>query len=295
MAGRVCAITGASSGLGYETALGLARMGATVALLCRSAERGERARAQIAAATGNADLHVVACDHANLDSVRAAAGELLARFDALHVLVNNAGLMLTQRRITVDGLEETFQVNHLSAFLLTSLLRDRLVASAPARVVTVSSLGHRGVRLDFEDLQSERGYDGFTVYCRSKLANVLFSYELARRLEGTGVTANTLHPGFVRTGFGQGSGPLTRGLLLLSQLPPLGVSARRGARTQVWLASADAVAGVSGRYFSRRTARRSSRISYDRDAQRRLWEASEMLLSRSGDAAGSTSEPAHGA
>jgi NAD(P)-dependent dehydrogenase (short-subunit alcohol dehydrogenase family) len=287
LAGRVCAITGASSGLGYETALALADKGATVALLCRSLERGERARAQIAAATGNADLHVVACDHANLDSVRAAATELLARFDALHVLVNNAGLMLMQRRITVDGLEETFQVNHLSAFALTLLLRERLLASAPARVITVSSVAHRMARLDFADLQSKRLYDGFYVYGRSKLANVLFTYELARRLEGTGVTANTLHPGLVRTGFGHNNGRAAQAFMTLSQLPPLATTPRRGARTQVWLAGADAVEGVSGRYFARRRARRSSRISYDRDAQRRLWEVSEALLSRSGDAAGS--------
>ena len=284
MAGRVCAITGASSGLGYETALALARKGATVVLLCRSVERGAAACERIAAATGNDDLHVIACDLANLDTVHAAAGELLARFDTLHVLVNNAGLMLMQRRITVDGLEETFQVNHLGGFLLTDLLRDRLVASAPARVVTVSSFGHRGTGMDFDDLQSERFYDGFAVYCRSKLANVMFTYELARRLDGTGVTANTLHPGFVRTGFGHGSGAVMRVLLTLSQVPPLGVSARRGARTQVWLASAPAVEDVSGRYFHGHRARRSSRISYDEAAQRRLWEASEALLARSGDA-----------
>ena len=280
MAGRVCAITGASSGLGYETALALARMGATVALLCRSVDRGAAARERMAAASGNDDLHVIACDLANLDTVHAAAGELLERFDALHVLVNNAGLMLMQRRITVDGLEETFQVNHLGAFLLTDLLRDRLVASAPARVVTVSSVGHRGAAIDFDDLQSERFYEGFAVYCRSKLANVLFTYELARRLEGTGVTANTLHPGFVRTGFGHGSGAVMRMWLTLSQIPPIGVSARRGARTQVWLASAPAAEGVSGRYFHGRRARRSSRASYDQAAQRRLWEASRSLLRR---------------
>ena len=287
MTGRVCAITGASSGLGYETALALAGMGATVALLCRSTERGEAARQRIVAATANPDVHVVACDLANLDTVRAAAGELQTRFDALHVLVHNAGLMIMQRRITVDGIEETFQVNHLGAFLLTALLRERLVDSAPARVVTVSSFGHRGTALDFEDLQSERCYDGFGVYCRSKLANVLFTYELARRLQGTGVTANTLHPGFVRTGFGHGSGTVMRVLVALSQLPPLGVSARRGARTQVWLASAPQIEAVTGRYFHGHRARRSSRISYDLTAQRRLWEASEALLSRSGDALGS--------
>ena len=280
MRGRVCAVTGASSGLGYETALALARRGATVALLCRSQTRGAQARDKIAAATGNEDLHVVHCDNANLDTVRAAAAQLLERFDALHVLVNNAGLLLSQRRITVDDLEETFQVNHLSAFLLTGLLRDRLVASAPARVITVSSVAHRAGVLDFGDLQSLRLYDGWTVYARSKLANVLFTYELARRLEGSGVTANTLHPGIVRSGFGHNNGRVMGAFMTLTQLPPLAVSPRRGARTQAWLASAAEVDGVSGRYFVRRHARRSSRSSYDRDAQRRLWDASEVLLAR---------------
>jgi len=289
--GRVCAVTGASSGLGFETALALARMGATVALLCRSEERGARARDLIAAQTGSDALHVVRCDHANLDTVRAAAGELLERFDALHVLVHNAGLMLTQRRITVDDLEETFQVNHLSAFLLTALLRERLAASAPARVVTVSSAAHRAGALDFADLQSVYPYDGWTVYARSKLANVLFTYELARRLESSGVTANTLHPGLVRTGFGHNNGAVMRAFMTLMQVPPLAVSPRRGARTQVWLASSPAVAGVSGRYFVRRRARRSSRISYDRDAQQRLWGASEELLSRPGEAPDSHDRP----
>ena len=285
MKGRVCAITGASSGLGYETALALARQGATVALLCRSEARGAQARKQIATATGNEDLHVVHCDHANLDTVRAAAAQLLAEFDALHVLVNNAGLILNQRRITVDGHEETFQVNHLSAFALTNLLGRRLAASAPARVITVSSLAHRSAVLDFDDLGSLRLYDGWSVYARSKLANVLFTYELARRLEGTGVTANTLHPGIVRSGFGHNNGRVMQAFMTLTQLPPLAASPRRGARTQVWLAGAPEVAGVTGRYFVRRRARRSSRISYDRDAQRRLWEASERLLARPGDGA----------
>jgi len=278
MHGRVCAITGASSGLGFETALALARMGATVALLCRDEQRGAQAGERIAARTGSEALHVVRCDHASLQSVRSAAGELLARFDALHVVVHNAGLMLTQPRITVDGLEETFQVNHLSAFLLTALLRERLAASARARVVTVSSLAHTAATLDLDDLQCARGYDGWSAYARSKLANVLFTYELARRLEGCGVTANALHPGLVRTGFGHNNGAGTRALVALMQIPPLAVSARRGARTQVWLASSPEIEGVSGRYFGGCRERRSSRASYDRDAQRRLWEASEALL-----------------
>ncbi len=283
MRGRVCAITGASSGLGYETALALARKGATVALLCRSTERGAQARDRIVADCGNEDLHVVHCDHANLDTVRAAAAELIERFDALHVLVNNAGLILNQRRITVDGIEETFQVNHLAAFLLTGLLLERLDASAPARVLTVSSVAHRAAALDFDDLQSARLYDGWTVYARSKLANVLFTYELARRLGPTRITANTLHPGIVRSGFGHNNGHMMRAFMTLTQLPPLAVSARRGARTQVWLASAPEVEHVSGRYFVRRRARRSSRPSYEREAQRRLWDASETLLAGHGE------------
>lgn len=282
MYGRVCVITGASSGLGYETALALARMQATVVMLCRSEERGAEARRRITELSGNDDIHVVRCDHADLGSVRAAAATLHDRFDALHVLVNNAGLMLARPQITVDDIEETFQVNHLSAFLLTALLRDRLEAAENGRIVTVSSLAHAGARLNFDDLQCLFAYSGWDAYGRSKLANVLFTYELARRLEGTGVTANTLHPGLVRTGFGHNNGLAMRALVTVMQAPPLATSARRGARTQIYLASSPEVEGVSGRYFSACRERRSSRISYDVDAQRRLWEASEMLLAQTG-------------
>ncbi|MDP2712650.1 MAG: SDR family oxidoreductase [Solirubrobacteraceae bacterium] len=279
MEGRVCAITGASSGLGYETALALAGKGATVVLLCRSEQRGALAGERLVTATGNEDVHVIGCDHANLDSVRAAAAQLLARFDALHVLVHNAGLMIMQRRITVDGLEETFQVNHLSAFLLTALLRDRLVASAPARVICVASLAHRAGAIDLDDLQSERFYDGWAAYGRSKLANILFSGELARRLEGTGVTANALHPGLARTSFGRNNGGAMRALMTVVQATPFAISPRRGARTQIWLASAPEVERVSGRYFVACRERRPSSSARDADLQRRLWNASEALLS----------------
>ena len=280
MIGRVCAITGASSGIGFETALELARMGATVAMLCRSSERGEAARERIVQRSANADVHVVRCDHADLESVRAAAVDLQRRFDALHVLVNNAGLMLSQREITIDGVEHTFQVNHLSAFLLTELLRERLQRSAPSRIVTVSSLAHTGARLDFSDLQLEYGYNGWDAYARSKLANVLFTYELARRLQGTGVTANALHPGLVRSGFGRNNGLAMRALMTAIQLPPLAASARRGARTQIYLASAPEVERSSGRYFASCRERRSSALSYDVEAQQRLWEASEGLIAQ---------------
>jgi len=280
--GRVCAITGASSGLGFGTALELARMGATVAMLCRSSERGEAARERVVQRSANADVHVVRCDHADLDSVRAAAADLQRRFDALHVLVNNAGLMLSQREITIDGVEHTFQVNHLSAFLLTTLLRERLQRSAPSRIVTVSSLAHTGARLDFSDLQFAYGYNGWDAYARSKLANVLFTYELARRLQGTSVTANALHPGLVRSGFGRNNGLAMRALMTVIQLPPLAASARRGARTQIYLASSPEVQHSSGRYFAACRERRSSARSYDVEAQRRLWEASEGLIAQTG-------------
>jgi len=280
--GRVCAITGASSGLGFETALELARMGATVAMLCRSSERGEAARERVVQRSANADVHVVRCDHADLDSVRAAAADLQRRFDALHVLVNNAGLMLSQREITIDGVEHTFQVNHLSAFLLTTLLRERLQRSAPSRIVTVSSLAHTGARLDFSDLQFAYGYNGWDAYARSKLANVLFTYELARRLQGTSVTANALHPGLVRSGFGRNNGLAMRALMTAIQLPPLAASARRGARTQIYLASSSEVQRSSGRYFAACRERRSAARSYDVEAQRRLWEASEGLIAQTG-------------
>jgi NAD(P)-dependent dehydrogenase (short-subunit alcohol dehydrogenase family) len=284
MAGRVCAITGASSGLGYETALALAGEGATVALLCRSTERGERARAQIATATGNEDLHVVACDHANLDTVRAAAAELLGRFGALHVLVNNAGLMLMQRRITVDGHEETFQVNHLGAFLLTALLRERLEASAPARVITVSSIAHRAARLQFGDLQSERLYEGFSVYARSKLANVLFTYELQRRLaDRHAAVAVAAHPGASNTELSRNL-PSVLKPLVAAFSPLLGQSAAMGALPT--LRAATDPGALGGQYFGpdgfaeQRGYPKvvaSSEKSHDLALQRRLWTVSEEL------------------
>jgi len=282
MIGRVCAITGASSGLGFQTALELAEMGATVAMLCRNSERGEAAREHIVQRTANADVHVVQCDHADLSSVRDAAAQLERRFDALHVLVNNAGLLMSQHEVTIDGVEHGFQVNHLSAFLLTSLLRERLQRSAPSRVVTVSSLAHRAARLDFDDLQFQYGYNGWDAYARTKLANVLFTYELARRLEGTGVTANALHPGLVRSGFGRNNGTAMRAFMTAVQLSPFAVSVRRGARTQIYLASSPEVQQRSGRYFGACRERRSSKPSYDVETQRRLWQASEELIEQAG-------------
>jgi len=273
--GRVCLVTGATSGIGRVTAEELAGMGATTLLVARDAERGERARSQIAATTGNQRLHVLLADLAAQAQVRRLAEQVRDRADRLHVLVNNAGLVLYRRRATEDGLEWTFAVNHLAPFLLTNLLLDLLRASAPSRVVTVTSGAQALGRIDFEDLQGERRYRGQRAYNQSKLANVMFTYELARRTEGTGVTATGVHPGVVRTSFGSGGPLLYRVLTPLAR--PFMKGPGQGADTVVWLASSPEVEGGNGRYFTRRRAIRSSKRSYDQDAARRLWEVSERL------------------
>lgn len=271
----ICVVTGASSGIGRETALALARDGATVALVCRTRERGERALAEVTRRSGSGAVSLFVADLASPRAIRAVAAELDRALPRVNVLVNNAGLTLRERVVTAEGLETTFAVNHLGYFLLTRLLEPKLRASAPARVVNVASEAHRWGTLRFDDLMGARGYDGWKAYAQSKLANIVFTYELARRLEGTGVTANCLHPGLVATAFAS-DGPTT--IRVLARLArPFLRSAARGASTSVYLASSPEVGGVSGRYFSGRRARRSSKASYDRAAAARLWEVSEAL------------------
>ena len=226
---------------------------------------------------GRGSATLLIADLASQRQVRRVAAALRERFDRLDVLVNNAGVSGWRTRlVTEDGLERTFAVNHLAPFLLTTLLLDRLGASAPARVVTVSSAAHRFFALDFDDLQGERRYSAFAAYCRSKLANVLFTHELARRLEGTGVTANCLHPGVVATDLFRDMPRWLRAMLVR----PVVLTPAQGADTVLHLATAPALAGVSGRYFARRKAVRPSRSSRDAHAARRLWEASEALTAR---------------
>ena len=278
MHGKVCVVTGASSGIGRVAALELAERGATVVLVCRNEARGAPVLEEMArrSAAGNATL--LTADLSSQRQVRQVAAAFLERFDRLDVLINNAGVAgWGTRLVTEDGLETTFAVNHLAPFLLTSLLLDRLTASAPARVITVSSAAHRNGGLDFDDLQGERRYSGFGAYSRSKLANVLFTRELSRRLEGTGVTANCLHPGVVATGIFRN---LPRWMRVVFS-SPLVLSPERGADTMLYLATAAEVAEVSGRYFVRRKTARSSRASQDAAAARRLWEASEALTAAS--------------
>lgn len=283
MRGKVCAVTGANSGIGKEIALALARMGATVVLVCRSESRGQAALSDIKAQTGNDAVSLVVADFSSQQQVRDAAAQILDQFDRLDVLVNNAGVTPWERRLTAeDGLELIFAVNHLAPFLLTNLLLDRLKATAPARVVTVSSGAHRRVALDFDDLQNEQQYAPFDVYSQSKLANVYFTFELARRLEGTGVTANCLHPGVVSTALFRHLPPLIGTAVKIAR--PLLLTPAQGADTAVYLAAAPEVAEVSGRYFERREAVESSPVSQDVAAARRLWEVSEALTAASGGA-----------
>ncbi len=279
MRGKVCVVTGATSGIGLVTARELAHLGARVVLVGRSRERADAAAAAIRAAVADADLDVLLADLSSQRQVRELARQVRERYPRLDVLVNNAGGMWLERRLTEDGLEMTFAVNHLAYFLLTQLLLDVLRAAAPARVVNVSSEAHRRARLDFDDLMGERRYRGWRAYCRSKLANLLFTYELARRIDGSGVTANALHPGWVATGFGRDNG--WRGRLLQSAARWLAIGPDEGARTAIYLASSPEVAGVSGRYFVRERAVPSSPASYDEAAARRLWQVSEELTSRS--------------
>ncbi len=271
MEGKVCLVTGATSGIGHEAALELARRGAAVVLTARDAARGEAARGAIARETGSR-AELLACDLADLASVRAAAAEFKSRHERLHVLLNNAGVWRRARRITKDGLEETFQANHLGPFLLTTLLLDALKSSAPARIVNVSSELHYRGRLDWDDLQMERDFDGTRAYSNSKLANVLFTRALAARLAGTGVTVNAVHPGVIATGLSREMPRFIRALLPLVLSTPA-----KGAQPLVRLCCDADVEGVTGRYFDKLKEKPASSLAVDDAAAERLWTVSVEL------------------
>ncbi len=280
LSGQVVLITGGNSGIGKEAAVELATMGATVAITARSQTKGAAALDEIRQRSGSQAVEVVALDLADFASIRACAADVLDRHDRLDVLVNNAGGILSDRLVTAQGFEMSFGVNHLGHFLLTDLLRERLVASSPARVITVASIGHRFAigGLSFSDLQSEHRYWSMDAYGKSKLANILFTRELARRLAGTGVTANCLHPGVVRTGFGSADDTSGVERLTMALTAPFYIGAARGARTTVYLASSPEVAGRTGGYYVRCREHRPSRAARDDEAARRLWEVSEELV-----------------
>ena len=275
MAGKTCLVTGATAGIGRETALGLARLGATVVVAGRDRERCTATVEQIKAQTGNSSVDFLVADLSSLQEVRNLAGQVKERYPRLDVLVNNAGAIMLSRRLSVDGIELTFALNHLSYFLLTNLLLDHLVASAPARIVNVSSSSHRKSTIRFDDLQGQRRYGGYRAYAQSKLANVLFSYELDRRLDGSGVTVNVLHPGLVATNFLSNNGALGQFLRFFMGLR--GMSASKGALTSTYLAGSAEVEGVTGRYFEKSREVRSAPASYDRSAAQRLWQVSAEM------------------
>jgi len=270
MRGKVCLVTGATSGIGLVTARELARRGARVILVARNPARAEVFVAQIRAETGSQEVETLLADLSSQRQVRDLARQFLERHARLDVLINNAGGIWLKRELTEEGVERTVAVNHLAYFLLTQLLLDTIRASAPARIVNVASAAHCKATLDFDDLAGERDYSGWKQYCRSKLMNLLFSYELARRLAGTGITVNAVHPGWVATGFAGNNGwkgRLWRGVARLFALSP-----EQGARTVLHLATSLEVAGVTGRYFVRERAVPSSAASLDEAAARRLWD-----------------------
>ena len=280
MQGRLCLVTGASNGIGRAAALELAGMGAGLVLLCRDRARGEAAMAEISQRSGNRDVALLVADLSSQRQIRAAAAAFLELGRPLHVLLNNAGAIHAKRTLTEDGIETTFAVNHLGPFLLTRLLLGRLRESGPARIVTVASELHRrgygGGRIALDDLNGERQYGGWRAYGQSKLANILFTRELARRLDGAGVTANAVHPGVVATGFGRNN--RTGWMPYLQALyRPFSRSPGKGAETLVWLASAPQLEAVSGRYFQDRKERPPApQARHDGDA-RRLWDISERM------------------
>lgn len=278
MQGKTVLISGATNGIGKQSALELAKMGAKVVIIGRSKTKTDEALREIQSGSGNKDVHALLADLSSMAEVRRVADEFKKQFSRLDVLLNNAGGVFSTRQETVDGYEMTFALNHLSYFLLTNLLLDTIKASAPARIVNVSSDAHTGGSINFSDLQFKTsGYSmgGFKAYSQSKLMNIMFTYELARRLAGTNVTANALHPGFVNSGFGRNNKGLMQIAMSIATL--FAINVENGAKTSVYLASSSEVEGVTGKYFDKSKAKKSNAASYDESAQKRLWDISEEL------------------
>ena len=284
MSGKYCLVTGANSGIGKEISLGLLKMGAHVTMVCRDPERGKAALEEVRYRSGNESVNLIVADLSSQKQIRAAAGDYLNRYDKLHVLVNNAGIVMDNRVLTEDGMEMTFAVNYLAYFFLTNLLIGVLKNSSPSRVVNLSSMAHRAARMDFDNLQGEKGYNRDVSYARSKLATILFTYELARRLDGTDVTANCVCPGGVYSTLWEDSSKIVNGLFKLFMKGP-----EEGARLPVYLACSPEVEGISCRYFQTRqhlkfqhvnphgSITRSSMETYKMAVAKKLWAVSEKL------------------
>jgi NAD(P)-dependent dehydrogenase (short-subunit alcohol dehydrogenase family) len=272
----IAIVTGANSGMGKVASLEIAKTGANVVMLCRSRERGEKAVNEVRAISGNDSVELMLCDLGSRKSIEEFCSEFKKRYSRLDVLVNNAGVMLPKRRETVDGYELQFGVNYLGHFLLTNLLLDVLIASAPSRIVNTSSMAHKSGKIHFEDINLKKRFSSFRAYSQSKLANILFTYELAERLKGTGVTVNCLHPGVVATGIGadrdKGTASFSnRAMSMLFKSP------EKGAETAVYLATSPEVEGVTGKYFCNKRTIPSSKSSYNISDRKRLWDLSEEM------------------
>jgi NAD(P)-dependent dehydrogenase (short-subunit alcohol dehydrogenase family) len=272
MIGKICIVTGANTGIGKETALGLARLGATVVMVCRDRPRGEEAQRDIKQKTGNDNIELMLCDLSSQRSISQFATEFTQRHNRLDVLVNNAGVVLRGHSMTEDGVESTFAINHLGYFVVTNLLLDLLKKSAPSRIVNVASAAHRYGKLDVNSWPTGRDYSTFGAYANSKLANILFTRELAKKLAVTGVTANCLHPGGVGTNLFRGLPKFLQTVIKLVTIGP-----ERGARTSIYLASSPEVEGISGKYFARCRQQESSDASRNEKAAKRLWDLSAEL------------------
>jgi retinol dehydrogenase 14 len=277
LTGKVVLITGATSGIGLEASVALARMGGRVVMVGRDPGKTAAKVDEVRTRSGNATVESLLCDVSSQAQVRALAAAVLAKYERLHVLVNNAGTVFARRSLTEDKLEATFAVNYLSAFLLTNLLLDLLKRSAPARIINVASNGHYGGTLDFDDLGFERGYQIMRAYSRSKLAEVLFTRELARRLSGTGVTVNSVHPGAVATKIWDGAPAFTRPIFAIAKRVAM-ISPAAGAATIVYLAASPEVADMSGLYFEKNQPKPPSRLAQDDTLATRLWEESSKLV-----------------
>jgi NAD(P)-dependent dehydrogenase (short-subunit alcohol dehydrogenase family) len=275
MKGKIIVATGATSGIGEAAVLELAGMGARIVIVARDEARAQATMLKLEAKAPGLGHRIHLADLSSMAETRKAGAAIAASEPRIDVLINNAGALFSERRATPEGLELTFALNHMAYFVLTEALREKLVASAPARVVSTSSTAHQGANLDFDDLQSAHGYGGLKVYGRSKLANILFTRELARRLAGTGVTANCLHPGVVATRFGSSSGGFAG--LVIPVLRPFFLKPEKGADTIVYLASSPEVANTTGAYFVKRKSAEPSSAARDDAAARKLWEASEAL------------------
>jgi NAD(P)-dependent dehydrogenase (short-subunit alcohol dehydrogenase family) len=282
MNGKTCVITGSNSGIGKETALGLARMGATIVMAVRSRERGEKARDEIVEKSGNRSVHLMMCDVSSMSSIRSFAKDFIDRYDKLDVLINNAGAVFSKREDTDEGFERTLAVDYLGPFLLSHESLDILKISAPSRIINLSSGLYKSGRVDLCDLQSLKSFDGMKAYSNAKLMVLMFTYELARRLEGTGVTVNAAMPGFVATNLGRNSGSL-RSSLMFKLVRPMQITPKKGAETSVYLASSDEVKDVTGKCFQKKLQTVTAPMSYDAQMQRQLWNKTTELLGLKSD------------